>query len=257
MVKPRKGVEAMTKHDTTIERLKHWLDLAEGDRALGDDAAISAKLLVIRAEIENALNLRRKPASAIEPTSASIFKLQFKYAAAMLLFIAAVVVSIWVVFSNGGGKQMTAKLSEPPKTVVGSEGSEDSRATRLANLPDASFESADEAELVTEVRSPGGKRESGAGRRHNAGGRESTSNSIVAAADDEESGTAASPAVADSADATSGVSTGIAQPSTDTGAVVAVQTPAAGSTAQGESERPKLDPLSLIAALDAHFDSVE
>jgi len=246
----------MTKHDVTIERLKHWLDLADGDRAIGDDAGISAKLLVIRAEIESALNLRRKPAPAADELRASIFKLQFKYATATLLFVAAVVVSIWVAFSNGGGRQMTATVAESPKTVLGNEGSEDSRGTSIANLPDASYDSSDEADLVTDVRSPGGSLGSGSGRRNTAGGRAGAESSLASAAGDE-SGVAASTAALDSAASSPQESSATAVMPGDGGAADSSEAPAAAHPFQPATERPKLDPLSLIAALDAHFESVE
>ncbi|MCD6118758.1 hypothetical protein J7K50_02855 [bacterium] len=245
-------------HDETLERLRHWLELAEDDRAIGDGSALSSKLMLIRAEVENALDLGIRPAASPEAPREFRFKLAFKYAvAAMLLIIALGVMQLSRVSNPVTTGEIANVSSDVPLINGGSpagvEGSDGSGVPEISafseGASDVFKEDADDATTGLSKPSEGRRNTSLGG---NSVGRRGIENgSRIAAAD---AGFRAAPLVEQPA-ATEAHEPPPDLPSSDESAGHDTQSSdGEGGASSGRDAAPKLDPLSLIAALDSHFE---
>ncbi len=239
----------------TIERLRHWLDLAEGDNAIGDRDSLSSKLMLIRAEVENALNLRRVPAE--EPVVDRIvrYRLNIKYAMAAVLLVVALFVSVNAILKTNYDRSYIARNSdtstiEDSNVAPFNEGSEDNGSTLVFSLPDVVSKPIEKTPLGVDsqlvAKAPEGRKGTPNGRKNGAGGRELIYTSDNAAAEirlhDSSPPANASSAQVETTDQHEQKSI-----ATDNQSIEGTQT----VTLIG---KPKLDPLSLIATLDAHFN---
>ena len=236
-------------HNETIVRLRHWLDLAEGNNAIGDNDGLSSKLMLIRAEVESALNLRRAPAE--EPAAVRVYryKLNFKYAAAAVLLVVALFVSVRAIVDTGIDRNPVALSTnstsiEDTNVVPFNEGSEDIGSTSVFNLPEvvANPETAivDNGATTSVTKAPEGRKVAFSGRKNRAGGNGLIYSSGTAAADTRN--IKPNPPAEEP----------VAQPEPETSEPVADS-----AVPDTNIDKPKLDPLTLIATLDAHFDETE
>ncbi|MEP0813784.1 MAG: hypothetical protein HRF49_03845 [bacterium] len=227
---------SVMKNDPLIEKLKLWLEMAEEDSAAGDRDALSGKLLLLRAEIENALGLGR--VKSVSPAQIAVVpaKLAFKYAFATLLLLVAFGLAIqWKILS--GGPQFTAAPA-PIAFETGAaipapadSGSEESAAALTAPIEIAR----------AEVPPPGGE---AAGAFEPSEGRRGgiTRGRGIERRNPERGSTPAAAASTPEA------------PSPASSAPPAESAPAVPASEAAPAERPKLDPLALVSALDSHFD---
>ena len=94
-----------------LEQLKHWIELAEKDGERGDEDALSAKLLLLRAEVENALGISRRPVFERVKAEITGARLVYKYAFASALFIFAIGLALRSEFGGRFGDFSRAGLT--------------------------------------------------------------------------------------------------------------------------------------------------
>lgn len=226
-------------HGETIERLRQWLTLAESDRALGDERGARAKLLLARAEIESELGMTRK----VKPAAAGIetpqYKLTLKYATAGFLLLIAAVLVVRSQFAAPGNSTVGGGVAGISQTT--SEGLTQSDGSEDSGVPFRSEVALIGVDTGTEIVPPEGRVAFESGLKLRSPGPAASSGRKVASV-------IAKP----EADA-------VAEPApTGAAAVVASEVPVAEPAAvEGIAESKKrlaLDPLSLIATLDSHFD---
>ncbi len=225
-------------HRDTIDRLRQWLALAESDRSLGDERGARAKLLVARAEIENALGMSRSAAPAKAREYAHPLKLTLKYATAGFLLIIAAALLVRSQFAVpegsavGGGAVGIAKTAQDGQPAAfPAEGAGTDGAIPVKN----------EVALIgidtgTEIVPPEGRL-----TILKSGGKPAVKPASVAPARIPEE-----------------ISESLAPAETHSAPAVAADEKAAPDKPAAEPADSKkalaLDPLSLIAALDSHFD---
>lgn len=227
-----------------LERLRKWIELAEEDGARGDSDALLAKLLIVRAEVESALGLGRKPALAHVRVEASGARLMYKYAFAAVLFIVAL--GLAVRFHIGA--PAVGDIARAPDTGGGATVSSESigsgqpgsempgNAARTDAFPSMElFMAGVQAPEQVQAGPPEG--------RKGKGGREVRIARRPAGASSE-----ATAAALESTVAAPSASEPSSPPAPDGGGTA--PSDAAGATAKA----PKLDPLALLTALDKHFD---
>lgn len=230
-------------HRDTIDRLKHWLSLAESDRSLGDERGAQAKLMLARAEIESALGLGKGARIAQVVEAAFPLKLTFKYATAGALLIVAAFLVVYSQFAArtdsvvGGGIADTAtRAVETPPDAAVSAGSDGGATDGHRELALAG------AEIGALIAPPEGRVDVrnglGAGLSRHAPSRSGSSTGAAAAS-------VQSPAEVEAETA----------PPVEPVPASIVEVEAAKEALPAEEKKQlSLDPLSLIVALDSHFE---